>query len=89
MLVFALIHRVASGLAAAQVVAVSLMASYLAAVVVNVVRVDAAMWLAAHPPAWSMLSAADVHRLEGITVYFGGLVLLYELVQRVDRRAVS
>ena len=33
------------------------------------------------------MSAAEVHRIEGIMVYFGGLVLLYELVQRLDRRA--
>jgi hypothetical protein len=25
-----------------------------------------------------------VHRLEGIAVYFGGLVLLFELVRRLD-----
>jgi len=41
------------------------------------------MWLAAHPAALSAFSAADVHRVEGITVYFAGLVLLYELVQRL------
>ena len=35
-----------------------------------------------------VVQAADVHRVEGIAVYFGGLVLLYELVQRFDRRAV-
>ena len=28
-----------------------------------------------------------MHRLEGIVVYFGGLVLLYVIVQRLDRRA--
>ena len=44
------------------------------------------MWLAAHPPT-SSFSAGDVHRFEGIIVYFGGLVLLYELVRRLDRRA--
>ena len=47
------------------------------------------MWLAAHPVARSTLSAADVHRIEGIVVYFGGLVLLYELTQRFDRRSLG
>src|SRR6185503_10260640 len=28
---------------------------------------------------------ADIHRLEGIVVYFGGLLLLYLFVQRLDR----
>jgi hypothetical protein len=33
----------------------------------------------------STLTAADIHRFEGIAVYFGGLVVLYELARRVDR----
>jgi hypothetical protein len=33
------------------------------------------------------MSAASVHRLEGVAVYFGGLLLLYELVHRLDGRA--
>ena len=85
MLVIATLPRVGSGASAARVVGVSLLASYAAAVMVNAVRIAIAMWLAAHPV--TPLSAADMHRLEGIVVYFGGLVLLYELAQRVDRRA--
>jgi len=85
MLVIATLPRVGSGASAARVVGVSLLASYAAAVMVNAVRIAIAMWLAAHP--LTPLSAGDMHRLEGIVVYFGGLVLLYELAQRVDRRA--
>jgi exosortase K len=85
MLVVAQCHRVRSGLTAACVLAVSLLASYGAAVVVNTVRIAIAMWLAAHPGALPALNAADAHRLEGIIVYFVGLVLLYELAQRIDR----
>jgi hypothetical protein len=85
MLVFALFHRIGSALTAAQILGVSVLASYSAAVVVNAVRIAMAMWLAAHPAAWSAFSAADVHRVEG----FGGLVLIYELVQRYDRRSVE
>jgi len=44
---------------------------------------------AAHPASMTSLSAADAHRLEGIAVYFGGLVLLHELVCRLDRRACA
>jgi len=62
------------------------LASYLAAVAVNTARIALAMWLAAHPATLPAFNAADVHRLEGIVVYFGSLVLLYELVQRLDRR---
>ena len=85
MLMLALLHRVGSRLSAARVLSVSLLASYSAAVLVNAVRIAIAMWLGAHPAALSSFSAADVHRVEGITVYFGGLVLLYELVRRLDR----
>ena len=65
----------------------SIAASYVAAVMINAVRISIAMWLAAHPLTLSSLTPADIHRLEGIVVYFGGLVLLYELVRRVDRGA--
>ena len=89
MLVVALFHRVTSSVEAVRVLGASLLASYTAAVFVNAVRISIAMWLGSHPAALSTLSAADVHRVEGITVYFGGLVLLYELVQRLDRRVVA
>ena len=87
MLVFALFHRVESRVDAMRVLGASLLASYTAAVLVNTARITVAMWLAAHPATLSSFSAADVHRIEGITVYFAGLVLLYELVQRLDLRA--
>jgi len=87
MLMLALLHRVGSGRSAARVLGVSLLASYSAVMLVNAVRIAIAMWLAAHPAALSTFSAADVHRFEGIAVYFGGLVLLYEIAQRLDRRA--
>jgi exosortase K len=85
MVALALLHRARTIRAGATVVGVSLVASYLAAVVVNTVRIVIAMWLAAHPMGWSSLTAAEIHRLEGVTVYFGGLLLLYALVQRIDR----
>jgi exosortase K len=88
MLMLALLHRVGSRFSAARVLSVSLLASYSAAVLVNAVRIAIAMWLGAHPAALSAFSAAHVHRVEGITVYFGGLVLLYELVRRLDRGVI-
>jgi exosortase K len=86
MLTLALLPRVASGRSAARVLGVSLLASYAATVMVNAARIAIAMWLAAHPLARSTFSAAAVHRIEGIAVYFGGLMLLYELAQHLDRR---
>lgn len=88
MLMLALLHRVGSRFSAARVLTVSVLTSYSAAVLVNAVRIAIAMWLGAHPSALSALSAGEVHRVEGITVYFGGLVLLYELVQRLDRSVI-
>ena len=87
MLTLALVHRAGSAASAARVLGVSLLGSYVAAVVVNAVRIAIAMWLATSPVALSTVSAAEVHRLEGIAVYFGGLVLLYEVARRLDRRA--
>jgi exosortase K len=84
MLVFALFHRVRSGTTVAQVLGVSILASYSAAVLVNAVRITIAMWLADHSAALGTFSAADVHRVEGIIVYFGGLTLLYALVLWLD-----
>jgi exosortase K len=85
MVAFALLHRARSAREGAVVLGVSLAASFLAAIVVNTVRIVIAMWLAAQPIGSSSLTPADIHRLEGITVYFGGLMLLYALVQRIDR----
>ena len=89
MLIAALFHRVESRVEAMRVVGASLLVSYSAAVLVNTVRISIAMWLGSHPAALSAFSADEVHRLEGITVYFAGLVLLYELVRRLDRHVVA
>jgi hypothetical protein len=35
----------------------------------------------------STFTPADLHRIEGIAVYFVGLVLLYELVRRLEQVA--
>ena len=88
MLVFTLFHRVSSATSAVRVLGVSLMASYLAALAVNSARIALAMWLAAHPAVLPAFNSADVHRLEGIVVYFGSLVLLYELVRQLDCQVV-
>ena len=87
MLTVAFRDRLRSAMPAARVLCGSLLAGYSATLVVNAVRISIAMWLADHATTVSRLGAADVHRLEGVVVYFGGLVLLYELAQRFDRRA--
>src|SRR5262245_13453605 len=66
MLVFALFDRMRSIASGTGVVVVSLAASYTTAVGVNAARIAVAMWLSAHPGAVPAISAADLHRLEGI-----------------------
>src|SRR5262245_2540334 len=77
-------RRVTSCRSAAGVLLMCVLASYSAAVCVNAVRIAVAIWLAAHPAGFAGMTAAQVHRVEGIACYFGGLVLLYQLVQYVD-----
>jgi exosortase K len=86
-LVCTLLHHASGGLGAARVLGVGLVGSYAAAVLVNATRVAIAMWLSARPAPIATLSADAVHRIEGVAVYFGGLVLLYELVRALDPTA--
>ena len=88
MLVFSLFHHARSAISSVRVLVVGLVASYSTAVVVNAVRIAVAMWLAAHPAVLPALSAAAVHRFEGIVVYFGSLVMLHELALWLDRAVV-
>ena len=86
-LVSAFVPDVRSLRAACAVLGGCLAAGYAAAVLVNTVRIAIAMWLAAHPAVLSTFAAAEVHRVEGIIVYFAGLVLLYEMARRLEQHA--
>jgi len=85
MLAIAFAHRARPGGIAFGILGGSLLASYSAAVLINAVRIAIAMWLAAHPGSFPAL-IPDVHRVEGIIVYFGGLMLLHEAAKQFDRR---
>jgi exosortase K len=87
MLVLARLHRVRSGMSGAVLVSASLVVSYAAAIGVNAARIAIALRLAGRPPV-SSVSAAQIHRVEGVVVYFVALWLLYDLTQRFDRRRV-
>ena len=88
MLALGLVHRARSAASFGGAIGLCLVASYVAAVLVNAARIVIAMWLTPHSLMLTPLTAADVHRFEGIAVYFGGLVVLYELARRVDRSAL-
>lgn len=85
LVVLARLPRVDSWLGGMTSIAASLTIGYGAAIVVNTVRITIALWLASRPAALP-ISAAQLHRLEGVVVYFVALLMLYELVERVDRR---
>jgi exosortase K len=84
MLTLARLHRAASPANAVRLVAAALVVAYTTGVVVNAVRISIAIWLARHQ--FGALSAGDVHRIEGVVVYFGGLLLLYEVMTWLDTR---
>ncbi len=52
--------------------------AYAATLVANTMRI----WIALHPVKVSWLTANQLHRLEGILVYFGFLLLLFMLTER-------
>jgi exosortase K len=86
MIVYVLSRRAKSALSIGGILCASLAVSYAAAVLVNALRISFALWLASHPARVAWMAPSQVHRFEGIVVYFGGLVLLYEAAQRFDRR---
>jgi len=85
MLVWAFVRHARSLRTVLGVLGLCLVAGYAAALVVNTVRIAIAMWLAGHPAMLSAFAAAEVHRVEGIVVYFGGLVGLYETARWLER----
>ena len=60
--------------------------SYLATIIANSFRICIALELERHPFDSGWLSANQVHRLEGIVVYFGFLLFLFVLTERIESR---
>ena len=89
MLTFAFRLRVTSFSSGAIVLAGSFLTAYSAAVNVKATRIKIAMWLMVHRLAVSRLTPAQSHRVEGIIVYFAGLILLHELIARLQPGATS
>jgi hypothetical protein len=52
--------------------------AYVTTLIANTTRI----WIALHPVKVSWLTGNEVHRLEGIVVYFGFLLLLFMLTER-------
>lgn len=56
--------------------------AYIATIIANTVRISSAMWLNAARPDIAGLGRDEIHRLDGILIYFGSLLLLYEVTER-------
>ena len=82
---FLMSERALSWRAGAVLTAESVVVGYAAAVLANTMRIVVALWLAAHPVATAWWTPARIHRLEGVTVYFGALVALHLVVQRMSK----
>ncbi|HEX9294851.1 MAG TPA: exosortase K [Polyangiaceae bacterium] len=87
MLVFVFSRKVSSFAAGARIVGVSVALSYFSAVLVNAIRILIALWLRSHEIASEWWTTARIHRVEGIAIYFGGLMLLHLLSQRLTKVA--
>lgn len=61
-----------------RLIPVAAVLAYASTLVANTTRI----WIALHPVRVSWLTANQVHRLEGIVVYFGFLLLLFMLTER-------
>ncbi|MGI8835134.1 MAG: exosortase K [Pyrinomonadaceae bacterium] len=64
----------------------ALIVAYLTTLIANTVRIVTALWLRRISPSVDWLDANQLHRVEGIVVYFGFLLLLYVVSDRMDWR---
>jgi len=53
------------------------------------VRICGALWLRSLPDEVSLLSGSQLHRVEGIVIYFGFLLLLFLLTEEISSTHMS
>ena len=58
--------------------------AYLATIVANAARISVAIQLRDLAPMLEWLESEDLHRLEGIAIYFAALLVLYFIDERLD-----
>lgn len=58
--------------------------AYLATLVANTVRISIALWLQRNPLEVSWMTPNQLHRFEGIFVYFGFLLLLFAVSEKIS-----
>ncbi|MET0592042.1 MAG: hypothetical protein ABW133_05035, partial [Polyangiaceae bacterium] len=57
--------------------------AYVATVIAYTARIAIALWVSSHPVTRTFWTAARVHRLEGVVVYFAMLAMLHVAVRRL------
>jgi exosortase K len=60
--------------------------AFVATLIANTVRISTALWLQQSPVEFSGLSRNQLHRFEGIFIYFGFLLLLYMLSEKLSTK---
>lgn len=78
------LRRVWQNRAAWGVIPCAALAAYVATLAANTVRISAALSTRGLSPLTSWLSPGGLHRLEGIVIYFGFLLLLFAAVEKVN-----
>jgi exosortase K len=58
--------------------------AYLATILTNTVRISIALWLQRNPLEISWMTPNQLHRFEGIIIYFGFLLLLFIISEKVN-----
>ncbi|HSB12013.1 MAG TPA: exosortase K [Blastocatellia bacterium] len=67
---------------------VAAVTAYLATIAANAIRIALALWLERQPEN-NLLNPSQLHRVEGIVVYFGSLLLLFMASERMSLKNPS
>ena len=68
---------------------VALLIAYFATLAANTVRIATALRLRSVSSELTWLNPGELHRLEGILIYFGFLMLLFMITETIDQRTTS
>jgi len=82
---FLLSERAVTWRASAGLMAITVGTAYAVTIVANTTRIVIALSPLAHPLATGLWTAARIHRLEGVAVYFAWLMVLHFAVARFAR----
>lgn len=63
--------------------------AYLFTLAANTARISVALWLRQMPVEFGSLEPSELHRFEGIFIYFGFLLLLFLVSERIDQGKTS